>query len=86
MRKSERHSKDRGLSNLGDALRNRRVELELTQEEVGFSAGLHRTYITDIENGLRNISFLTLAKVSEALQCRISVIMLNAESMAPETP
>jgi transcriptional regulator with XRE-family HTH domain len=69
------------LQALGDAIRNRRVELELTQHEIGQAADLHRTYVTDVENGLRNVSFLTLVRLAKALQSPPSQLMSEAESL-----
>ena len=40
----------------GIAVRGQRRQLGFSQEELAERAGLHRTYITDIENGIRNIS------------------------------
>ena len=39
---------------LGRAVRARRAELDLTQEELEGRSGLDRTYISDIERGRRN--------------------------------
>ena len=40
----------------GDAVRSRREQLELTQEELAERARIHRTYLSDIERGSRNVS------------------------------
>ncbi len=40
----------------------------ISQEELGWRAGLHRTYITDIERGVRNISLKSVESLSKALQ------------------
>jgi transcriptional regulator with XRE-family HTH domain len=77
--RSKQQHENRVLEALGDAIRNRRVELELTQEEIGMTAELHRTYVTDVENGVRNLSFLTLLRLAKALRCPISSIMIEAE-------
>ncbi|MBS1998983.1 MAG: helix-turn-helix transcriptional regulator [Cyanobacteria bacterium SZAS LIN-2] len=69
------------LVSLGDAMRNRRIELELTQQEVGQAAQLHRTYVTDVENGVRNISFLTLVKLADALNSPLSQLLHEAEKL-----
>ncbi len=61
-------------------MRHRRIELALTQDEVAKAASLHRTYVTDVENGLRNISFLTLLRISNALQCPLSFIIGDTEN------
>lgn len=81
MRKSKQRSNDQVLRALGEAIRNRRVDLKLTQEEIGQAADLHRTYITDVENGLRNLSLLTLVRLAKALQCPPSQIMIDTESL-----
>jgi transcriptional regulator with XRE-family HTH domain len=62
-------------------MRNRRVDLKLTQEEVGTAARLHRTYVTDIENGLRNVSFLTLMRLAKALDCPLSLLIIETERL-----
>jgi transcriptional regulator with XRE-family HTH domain len=67
------------LRHLGDAIRDRRVDLYLSQEKLGLRAKLHRTYVTDIENGLRNISLLTLLRVTTALKSPVSSPILVAE-------
>jgi len=79
MRKSDNHNKQPFLRHLGDAIRSRRVDLVLSQEQVGVRANLHRTYVTDIENGLRNISLLTLLRITNALKSPPSSPILVAE-------
>ncbi|MBP7863279.1 helix-turn-helix transcriptional regulator [bacterium] len=51
----------------------------MTQQQLSDGAHLHRTYITDVENGLRNISYLTLQRISFALNFKMSQLILNAE-------
>jgi transcriptional regulator with XRE-family HTH domain len=78
VRKSKQHT-ELVLKALGDAIRNRRIDLALTQHEVATTCCLHRTYVTDIENGLRNLSFLTLMRLSKALRCPLSQIIVEKE-------
>ncbi len=52
----------------GSTVRERRLRLGISQEELGSRAGLHRTYITDIERGARNISLKSVARLSKALE------------------
>ena len=52
----------------GSVIRDYRKRLGISQEELGFRAGLHRTYITDIERGVRNISLKSVASLSKALE------------------
>ena len=81
MRKDKRRIDNPRLKNLGEALRNRRLHLELTQEQVAKSAELHRTYVTDVENGVRNLTYLTLIKLSIALSSPASVLLRDAETI-----
>jgi transcriptional regulator with XRE-family HTH domain len=67
------------LRHLGDAIRYRRVDLLLSQGELGERSGLHRSYITDVENGSRNLSIMTLARVAKALQGPLSSPIMAAE-------
>ena len=58
----------------GDAVRKRRSELGISQEELAHRCNLHRTYIGDIERGERNVSLKNIEKLAVALQIRISVL------------
>lgn len=80
MRKSKQQRKNLILKSFGEAVRNRRLDKKMTQEELGDAAQLHRTYITDIENGLRNLSFLTMMRISVALELPLSDLLIEAES------
>ena len=53
---------------LGRAVRKRRLKLGLSQERLGELADLHRTYIADVERGARNLSLLSILKISQALR------------------
>jgi transcriptional regulator with XRE-family HTH domain len=84
MRKSQAHS-DTLLSHLGDAIRNRRVDIGITQQELATRTDLHRTYVTDVETGKRNISMRTYSKLTDALLCAMSFPLREMErTMARE--
>lgn len=55
------------LRNLGKCLRSYREAKGLSQEEVSFRAGIHRTYLSQIELGERNPSFLVFINVCNVL-------------------
>lgn len=42
-----------------------------SQEDLGFKSSLHRTYISEVERGLRNISIVNIAKIAKALNLKI---------------
>ena len=52
----------------GAHLRKLRLEQGLTQEELADKAGMHFTYIGQIERGLRNPSLINLQKIAKALR------------------
>ncbi|HEY9282701.1 MAG TPA: helix-turn-helix transcriptional regulator [Pyrinomonadaceae bacterium] len=59
-------------SRFGLAVKRRRQEMGLSQEALAEQAGLHRTYIGDIERGARNLSLENIEKLAKALQVSIS--------------
>lgn len=64
--------RDRCLRLLGLNLRRLREAKELTQERLGERAELDPTYISGIERGVRNPSFVSLLRVSKALGVSIA--------------
>ncbi len=53
---------------VGERIRELRHELGLSQEALGNKAGVDRTYVTDVENGRRNVSVEVLEKLIKALE------------------
>ena len=45
----------------------RREGLALTQEELAARAGIHRTYLSDVERGSRNVSLVNIERLAAAL-------------------
>jgi len=56
----------------GVSVRSWRSRLGISQEELGGRAGLHRTYICDIERGARNVSLESIEKLARALEISIA--------------
>jgi transcriptional regulator with XRE-family HTH domain len=65
---------------LGKAIRARRASLGISQEELANRAGLHQTYVSDVERGQRNPSLSTVEKLARALE--VSIASLFDESAA----
>jgi transcriptional regulator with XRE-family HTH domain len=66
-------------SSVGFAIRVLREAQDISQEELGFRADLHRTFVSDIERGRRNPTVRTLWKLANALQIMPSKIVMEAE-------
>ena len=63
---------------LGMAIKAERGLLGISQEELAYRAGLHRTYVSDLERGARNPSLDTIEKLALALQLSVSSLFEKA--------
>ncbi len=63
---------------LGVAIKTERSALGLSQEQLAERAGLHRTYVSDVERGARNPSIATVERLADALELPISVLFDRA--------
>ena len=64
----------------GFAVKSRREELGLTQEEFADKAGVHRTYLSDIERGSRNVALINIERIAVALALKISELFRLVET------
>jgi transcriptional regulator with XRE-family HTH domain len=64
-------SKSKILEAFGNRIKEERLELGISQEELAERAGLHRTYIGMIERAEKNITLLNIEKLAKALQIKI---------------
>ena len=67
---------------LGMAIKTRRASLGISQEELAYRAGLHRTYISDLERGARNPSVESIEKLAAALQISVAKLFEQAAGEA----
>jgi len=65
-------NKTKLLLKFGDKVRQERTKRNLSQEELAFKAGVHRTYVGMIERAEKNITLSNIAKIAVALNLRIS--------------
>jgi len=63
----------------GRVLKHLREEKGLSQEELAFESGLHRTYISLIERGKRSPSLRTVERIALALGSRLSAVMSEVD-------
>jgi transcriptional regulator with XRE-family HTH domain len=76
----------RFLSALGQALRERREELDLTQESLSLLTGVPQRRIWEIEAGIGNPTARTLLRLVGGLSAPCSVIFARAEELAADPP
>lgn len=59
----------------GEAVRQRRKQLGLSQEGLADKANLHRTYIGAVERGERNASLRIIVRIAQALGMPVSELV-----------
>lgn len=67
------------LDALRAIIRERRNELQLTQEQLAFLTGYDRTYINMVERGGRNPSFTAILNICSVLRIRPSSTVRRVE-------
>lgn len=60
---------------VGINLRCARENLGVSQEELADLAGIHRTYISGVERGVRNPTIIVLEKIAKALKVKSSALL-----------
>ena len=66
-------------SAFGEAVRKFRTARGLSQEKLAEQASIHRTYIGDVERGLRNISLVNMHRIAAALGVSLSALIGEME-------
>ena len=56
----------------GRAIHRIREEQKINQEEAADRCGLHRTYYSGIERGIRNVSLVNIGKIAKGLKASLS--------------
>jgi transcriptional regulator with XRE-family HTH domain len=56
----------------GRAIRRIRAEQGINQEEAADRCGLHRTYYSGVERGIRNVSLVNIERISRGLKTSLT--------------
>lgn len=59
------------LTDFGKRVKFFRNELKISQEELAYRAGLHRTYVGMIERAEKNLTLTNIEKIAKALNINI---------------
>jgi ribosome-binding protein aMBF1 (putative translation factor) len=68
------------LSRLGELIQKRRQQIGFSQEQLCAVTEMNRTYLSDIERGVSNPSFLVLWKLSLALKLELWELLKELNS------
>lgn len=71
---------------LGLAVKARRGELGITQEQLANDTELHQRWISNVETGKRNPSYGSLRRLAAGLGLTASELLLRAESIEANEP
>jgi transcriptional regulator with XRE-family HTH domain len=63
---------------VGIAMRKRRVELEINQDDFAARIGMHRTQYSALERGEKNPTLPTLERICRGLQVKVSDLLREA--------
>ncbi len=78
-------NESRFLLKIGQRIRILRETHNMTQEQLSFKCGLHRTYISSVERGERNIALINLEKILAALQVSLAQFFTDLPDEESET-
>ena len=64
----------------GEEISHLRKNRGFSQEELGFQAGVHRTYVSQIERGLKSPTLTVILKLTQALSCSAGQLVSQVEN------
>ena len=70
----------------GEVLRKHRKQAGMTQEQLGFEAGVERNYVSMLELGQRQPTIGTLFGLARALRVQPSALVKDLEELASDAP
>ena len=65
---------------VGRNLKKYRKEAGFSQEGLALECGLHRTYVSGVERGVRNTTVVVLERIAEALNVPAARLLDDSES------
>src|SRR5215469_11763082 len=71
---------------LGLSVKSWRARLKIPQDDLARRAGFHRSYISDIERGSRNVSLKSIEKLADALGVSIFTLFSDLDAKAGAAP
>ncbi len=73
-------------ASLGRAIKAERERLGVTQEELAWRADMHRTYLADIERGVRNVTLRSVTNLARALEVSVAQLLGTPKGKARVAP
>lgn len=73
------------MSTVGNRIRSRREELGWTQDELARNAGISKSFLSDLENGKRNVGADKLLDIARALSLSLDFLMKGKDAEVSES-
>lgn len=73
------------MSGVGERIRERRMELDWTQDQLCHKAGISKGFLSDLENGKRSVSADNLLDIARALSVSLDFLMTGKASTEKPT-
>ncbi|MBA3034167.1 MAG: helix-turn-helix domain-containing protein [Gammaproteobacteria bacterium] len=77
-RPSPIHAGDPALVGIGQAIRELRAAVEMSQEALAHEAGMDRSYMGGIERGEHNLTLINLLRICRCLRVSVSELLRRA--------
>ncbi len=71
------------MSSVGERIKQRRLELEWTQDQLCTKAGISKSFLSDLENGKRSVSATNLLDIARTLSVSLDFLMTGEASKEP---
>ncbi|MCX2767872.1 helix-turn-helix domain-containing protein [Pseudoalteromonas sp. B530] len=75
------HDESSVMNAFGKAIKVKRVEIGLTQEELAEQSGLARSFVSGVERGEAKATIISVWKIAKGLKCLPSELWLVAERL-----
>jgi transcriptional regulator with XRE-family HTH domain len=72
------------MNSLGERIRARRLELGWTQDTLAAKAHISTGFLSDLENGKRNVSAENLSNIAQVLDLSLDFLMKGSDTPAPQ--
>lgn len=69
---------------LGAAIRARRQAAGMRQRDLAAAINTQQSHVSELERGVVAVQVDTVARIAEAVGCRLSVLFMDAEKIAVE--
>lgn len=73
------------MTQLGERIKSRRQELNWTQDDLSTKSGLSKGFLSDLENGKRNVSANNLLDIARVLSVSLDFLMKGEDSNVSKT-